>query len=78
LAVPLTEAAFRPREAIAVGLLSMFDEDFRIAFKGAPMKRATLPGLKRNAAVVPGNLASAGDVPARRGVEGSRRRGTNQ
>jgi len=73
--VPLTEAAFRPREAIAgktaqalaAELLATSDDNFRIAFKGSPMRRAKLAGLRRNAAVVLGNLAGAGDVPARRG-----------
>jgi epoxyqueuosine reductase len=62
-AVPLREESFRPRAAIAGkdartlarDILAMDDEDFRIAFKGSPMKRAKLRGLKRNAAVVLGN-----------------------
>jgi epoxyqueuosine reductase len=74
-ALPLREEAFRPRPAIAGKdaralareLLAMSDEDFKIAFKDSPMKRAKLRGLQRNATVVLGNLASAGDVPARRG-----------
>ena len=74
-AQPLREEAFRPRAAIAGKdartlareLLAMSNEEFRIAFKGSPMKRAKLRGLQRNAAVVLDNLASAGDVPARRG-----------
>jgi epoxyqueuosine reductase len=61
----LREDAFRIREALAgrdAGslareLLSMSDDDFRREFKGSPMKRAKLRGLKRNAAVVLGNLA---------------------
>jgi epoxyqueuosine reductase len=65
-ALPLREDAFRPRAAIAgkdartlaVELLAMSDEDFRIAFKGSPMKRAKLRGLKRNAAAV---LRNVGD-----------------
>jgi epoxyqueuosine reductase len=44
----------------------MSDEDFRIAFKGSPMKRAKLRGLKRNAAVVLGNVGAAGDVSSQR------------
>ena len=64
-AVPMREPAFRPRAAIAGRnaktlareLLEMSDEEFRIAFKGSPMKRAKLAGLKRNAAVVLGNVA---------------------
>ncbi len=61
----LREDAFRIREALAGRdpgslareLLSMSDDDFRRGFKGSPMKRAKLRGLKRNAAVVLGNLA---------------------
>jgi epoxyqueuosine reductase len=63
-ALPLREDAFRPREVIAGkdartlarDILAMSDEDFRIAFKGSPMKRAKLRGLKRNSAVVLGNI----------------------
>src|SRR6185503_6747875 len=55
-ALPLREDAFRPREvlagrdarALALAILAMSDEDFRIAFRGSPMKRAKLTGLKRN------------------------------
>ena len=58
--LPVREDAFRPRAAIAGkdahtlarDLLAMTDEEFRIAFKRSPMKRAKLQGLKRNAAVV--------------------------
>jgi len=63
----LREPAFAAREAIAGKdgrtlareILAMSDEDFRNAFKGSPMKRAKLRGLKRNAAVVLGN---AGEI----------------
>jgi len=56
----LVEPAFAPRAAIAGKdsralarqILAMSDEDFRAAFKGSPMKRAKLQGLKRNAAAV--------------------------
>ena len=66
-ALPLREEAFRPRPAIAGkdattlarDLLAMSDEDFRVAFKGSPMKRAKLAGLKRNASVVLRNLGMA-------------------
>lgn len=65
-ALPLREDAFRPRAAIAGkdartlahDVLAMSDEDFRIAFKGSPMKRAKLRGLKRNASVVLGNVGA--------------------
>ena len=63
--LPLREGAFRARPAIgekdartlATELLAMSDDEFRIAFRGSPMKRAKLRGLKRNAAVVLANLA---------------------
>ena len=42
---------------LAHELLAMTQEEFSVAFKGSPMKRARLRGLKRNAAVV---LGSAG------------------
>jgi epoxyqueuosine reductase len=62
--LPLKEDAFRPRtaiagkdtQALAREITAMGDEDFRIAFKGSPMKRAKPHGLKRNAAVVLGNV----------------------
>ena len=40
----------------------MSQEEFSRAFTGSPMKRAKLRGLKRNAAVVLGNLGTATDV----------------
>jgi epoxyqueuosine reductase len=69
-ALPLREAAFRPRAVfagkdaatLARDILAMSDEDFRTAFKGSPMKRAKLRGLKRNAAVVLGNIDAAAKV----------------
>ena len=36
--------------------------EFSAAFKGSPMKRAKLRGLKRNAAVVLGNVGTSDDV----------------
>jgi len=47
---------------LARELLGMRQEGFSRAFKGSPMKRATLRGLKRNAAVVLGNVGTADDV----------------
>ncbi len=74
-ATELTEPAFAPREALARNdaralareILGMLPEEFSRAFKGSPMKRAKLRGLKRNAAVVLGNVGTAddADVPAR-------------
>jgi epoxyqueuosine reductase len=68
----LKEPAFAAREAIAGRdartlareLLAMTQEEFSRAFKGSPMKRAKLRGLKRNAAVVLGNVGTADDVDA--------------
>jgi epoxyqueuosine reductase len=37
-------------------------EEFSDAFNGSPMKRAKLRGLKRNAAVVLGNVGTAEDL----------------
>ena len=64
------EPAFAPREALdgkdartlARDLLGMSQPEFSAAFKGSPMKRAKLRGLKRNAAVVLGNVGTAEDV----------------
>lgn len=66
----LKEPAFAARSALtdkdartlARDILAMSDEDFRTAFKGSPMKRAKLRGLKRNAAVVLGNAGTTDDV----------------
>jgi epoxyqueuosine reductase len=42
----------------------MSQEEFSTTFKGSPMKRAKLRGLKRNAAVVLGNIGAGEDVDA--------------
>jgi epoxyqueuosine reductase len=68
----LKEAAFAARPAIAgkhartlaLELLAISQPEFSAAFKGSPMKRAKLPGLKRNAAVALGNVGSSADVAA--------------
>ena len=49
--------------ALARELLGMTQPEFSAAFKGSPMKRAKLRGLKRNAAVVLGNVGTVEDVP---------------
>jgi epoxyqueuosine reductase len=67
---PLSESAFAARSALAGKdartlsreLLAMSAPEFSAAFKGSPMKRAKLRGLKRNAAVVLGNTGSADDL----------------
>ena len=46
---------------VARELLAMTQEEFSAAFKGSPMKRAKLRGVKRNAAVVIGNVGTAED-----------------
>src|ERR687890_631784 len=66
----LKEPAFAPRVALAGKdartlareLLAMTQEEFSAAFKGSPMKRAKQRGLKRNAAVVLGNVGTADDA----------------
>jgi epoxyqueuosine reductase len=68
----LQEPAFVTREALhgrdartlAREILGMSQEEFSRAFKGSPMKRAKLRGLRRNAAVVLGNVGTVEDVPA--------------
>lgn len=64
------ESPFLPRAAIAGKdartlareLLTMTQEEFSATFKNSPMKRAKLRGLKRNAAVVLGNVGTGDDV----------------
>jgi epoxyqueuosine reductase len=66
----LKEPAFAAREVLAGkdartlarDLLGMSRAEFSAAFKGSPMKRAKLRGLKRNAAVVLGNVGAADDI----------------
>ncbi len=61
---------FAPRGAIAGKdartlareVLAMDPDAYRAAFRGSPMKRAKLPAMKRNAAVVLGNVGTADDV----------------
>jgi epoxyqueuosine reductase len=67
------DSPFNPREAVAGNdartlareLLAMTREQFSEAFKNSPMKRAKLRGLKRNAAVVLGNMGTGDDVDVR-------------
>ena len=53
---------------LAHELLAMDQTDFSSSFRGSPMKRAKLRGLKRNAAVVLGNVGAAEDTAALRGA----------
>jgi epoxyqueuosine reductase len=59
-------AALGSRESrvLARAILDMSDDQFRESFAGSPMKRAKLRGLKRNAAVVLGNVGTLDDAPA--------------
>ena len=65
---PGGEAAFRQRGDFAapelIPLLELDEQGFRERFRGSPMKRAKLSGLKRNACVALGNLGDAAAVPA--------------
>ena len=64
------ESPSQPREVLrakdsrtlARELLAMSPEEFSAAFRKSPMKRAKLRGLKRNAAVVLGNVGTVEDV----------------
>jgi len=68
----LSEDAFQSREVIrdrtarelAHDLLALDQPAFTEQFRGSPMKRAKLSGLKRNAAVALGNVGDASDIPA--------------
>ena len=68
----LSEPAFAARSAIsgkdastlARELLAMSQPEFSAEFKGSPMKRAKLRGLKRNAAVVLGNARDPSALPS--------------
>jgi epoxyqueuosine reductase len=55
--------AGKDTHTLARELLAMNQEEFSAAFKGSPMKRAKLRGLKRNAAVVLGNMGVTVDLP---------------
>ena len=64
------DSPFRAREfiagkdarSLARGLLAMSQEEFSAAFKGSPIKRAKLRSVKRNAAVVLGNVGNTDDI----------------
>lgn len=59
---PLDVLAGKDARRLARELLVMTQEEFSAAFKGSPMKRAKLRGLRRNAAVVLGNVGSEDDA----------------
>jgi epoxyqueuosine reductase len=56
----------RDARALAREWLAMTPAAYAAAFEHSAMTRATLAGLKRNAAVVLGNVGTAEDVPALR------------
>jgi epoxyqueuosine reductase len=70
------ESPYATREALAGKdartlareILGMTQDEFSRAFSKSPMKRAKLRGLKRNAAVVLGNVGTAEDVDALTGA----------
>ena len=64
------DSPFRPREALAGKdarqlareILAMDVDAHRAALRGSPTKRAKLPAMTRNAAVVLGNVDTSDDV----------------
>jgi epoxyqueuosine reductase len=54
--------AGRDARQLARELFGMSQDEFGAAFRGSPMNRAKLRGLKRDAAVVLGNVGSEVDV----------------
>lgn len=54
--------AGKDARTLARGILGMTQEEFSRAFSNSPMKRAKLRGLKRNAAVVLGNVGTEEDA----------------
>jgi len=64
-AVETREAALKAREYPDVrAMLAWGEEDFRSHMQGTPLARLKLARLKRNAAVVLGNIGGAEDLPA--------------
>jgi epoxyqueuosine reductase len=59
---PRAAIAGKDTRTLARDILAMSQEEFSMAFKRSPMKRAKLRGLKRNAAVVLGNLGDPRDA----------------
>jgi epoxyqueuosine reductase len=66
---PRAVLAGKDAQTLARDLLAMSQEEFSAAFKGSPMKRAKLRGLKRNAAVVLGNLGTTSHAESAAVVE---------
>lgn len=58
---PRTLVASTDARTLARTILGMSQDEYAEAFRGSPMKRAKLRGLKRNAAVVLGNVGTVDD-----------------
>jgi epoxyqueuosine reductase len=67
-AKPTPEAAFQPRSGLhapdLIDLLALSETEFRLRFKGSPIRRAKRRGFLRNVAVALGNLKCVDAVPA--------------
>ncbi len=61
---PRASLGGKDARTLALEFLGMSKADFSATFKGSAMKRAKSRGLRRNAAVVLGNVGSDEDVPA--------------
>ncbi len=59
---PRPSLASKDARTLAIEILRLDPESFRSSFRGSPMKRAKLRGLRRNAAVALGNTGVAHDV----------------
>ena len=59
---PRRVIAGKDARTLAREILAMMQEEFSVTFRGSPMKRAKLRGLKRNSAVLLGNIGRADDV----------------
>jgi epoxyqueuosine reductase len=68
-AEPGNHEHFRPTSGIGsspdlIELLDITEKEFRVRFRGSPVKRAKWTGLRRNVAVALGNIGDASAVPA--------------
>lgn len=59
---PRAAIAGKDARTLATEILAMGDDEFRAAFRGSPMKRAKLAGLRRNSQVVLRSLRVAGST----------------
>jgi epoxyqueuosine reductase len=66
-----TEPEFQPKDSMRyrpdlLRILEMTEEEFQEVYRGSPIKRARLEGLKRNVCVALGNIGDPRAVPALR------------